>query len=1074
MKKQFVIINKGKGVLKITPSNLNKVEQPLTEIEALYDYVNNQDGEVLLNSKAYTDNQITIVDDAITILGNSISTVNQNLTTKIEQLDDSVDTRIALLDEAVDTRLSSLNENLITKIDDAVYDITEVVLPLKENKNEKGIANGYVPLNEFTKIALQYLNVVNNLVDGGTDALLTAEQGKQLQLQVSAIQNILFSDNVNLDTVQEIVDALENVQSYIDTILVNDLTTGGITKALTAEMGKVLKTAIDDIYQPDVLISSVAPARVGNTFTYPAGQYTYLINKVLRTLLANYIVTIDATVSTNLKRVDLIQAHADGTFSKKIGTENAIIAVRPEVDVNCVPVSFINVFGNTIEEPTPITKELSIQDYNGVEKFRITDYLRFKGVSFDASAKALVTDPLMPLAAFLDIINGDDSIASIGNSAKSFKTMSALINALPVHTGETFTIYIDGGIIPITRKMPTRNLTFVANKATTLDFTNCMEDNGVTNAMAVLKNVSSFLTRVWTFNGSNISIICDYVGVKYFGVISEYSLIALKGNIDVLNWKSRNEVSYRGFIIENGTDLKINTCFNSTQDTVLFSGLSTDNTIHIVNYKIVSANLLNYKGNLIIDNITKVGSTIFNATLGYSITKKIGNVQFDDGTLIIGATDICQFNGKITGTCIVDLLNIKIIEGTLTSETYCTDQYLHSNILYRNFTGKLTNLLVVGTGKVTFENCTINVKNNLIRKYSSGAGNSGSGSSTISDIVTFRGSNTIIQDSTTGEPLFVSSANAFSPRILISEYGSTKTNVNYFGDYVDIVTLASTFKEKRKEIVVRSKKDLIGRILSSSTTYIIDGQITLLSGEYIEIPVGGLTIVGYGFDVSQINKNVAGQSIFVSPVGGSGNFVTKDMQYTSGLGSVFDIQDSSGGHAIEINDVNFIGCASIGKLKGYRQFTGTTCGIYSCKDGIQISGNWSGFKLTNSNIINFIAGGTLIKKDVDTLFSNRLYLDINFSCQTGAKLSDFDATNFASDELFQINNTLAALNGSKDATINTLLLLPNITPSNSKARFTNNLGITNSAMKFQDLKSPNGTVWRLTVSDTGVTTMTSI
>ena len=101
MKKQFVIINKGKGVLKITPSNLNEVEQPLTEIEALYDYVNNQDGEVLLNSKAYTDNQITIIDDAITLLGSSISTVNQNLTTKIEQLDDSVDTRITLLDENV-------------------------------------------------------------------------------------------------------------------------------------------------------------------------------------------------------------------------------------------------------------------------------------------------------------------------------------------------------------------------------------------------------------------------------------------------------------------------------------------------------------------------------------------------------------------------------------------------------------------------------------------------------------------------------------------------------------------------------------------------------------------------------------------------------------------------------------------------------------------------------------------------------------------------------------------------------------------------------------------------------------
>ena len=119
MKKRFVIINKGKGVLKITPSNLNEVEQPLTEIEALYEYVDTKDGEVLLNSKAYTDNQITIVADAITILGSSISTVNQNLT---------------------------------TKIDDAVYDITEVVLPLKEDKNQKGVAGGYAPLNISGKV----------------------------------------------------------------------------------------------------------------------------------------------------------------------------------------------------------------------------------------------------------------------------------------------------------------------------------------------------------------------------------------------------------------------------------------------------------------------------------------------------------------------------------------------------------------------------------------------------------------------------------------------------------------------------------------------------------------------------------------------------------------------------------------------------------------------------------------------------------------------------------------------------------------------------------------------------------
>ena len=73
MKKQFVIINKGKGVLKITPSNLNEVEQPLTEIEALYDYVNNQDGEVLFNSKAYTNNSLITINTNITELEDKIA-----------------------------------------------------------------------------------------------------------------------------------------------------------------------------------------------------------------------------------------------------------------------------------------------------------------------------------------------------------------------------------------------------------------------------------------------------------------------------------------------------------------------------------------------------------------------------------------------------------------------------------------------------------------------------------------------------------------------------------------------------------------------------------------------------------------------------------------------------------------------------------------------------------------------------------------------------------------------------------------------------------------------------------------
>ena len=115
----------------------------------------------------------------------------------------------------------------------------------KQSLDQKGVAGGYVPLNEFSKIAYEFLSIVNNLTDGGTTSILSAEQGKILQTQIDGINLLLTSNDVNLDTVQEIVDAIKTVETSLSSILVNDLTTGGATKALTAEMGKILKGLVD-------------------------------------------------------------------------------------------------------------------------------------------------------------------------------------------------------------------------------------------------------------------------------------------------------------------------------------------------------------------------------------------------------------------------------------------------------------------------------------------------------------------------------------------------------------------------------------------------------------------------------------------------------------------------------------------------------------------------------------------------------------------------------------------------------------------------------------------------------------
>jgi hypothetical protein len=140
-------------------------------------------------------------------------------------------------------------------------DAHNTLFELKEDKSKKGQANGYVPLNNFTKILPLYLSIIDNLVTGGSDNLLSAEQGKLLQNQINSINTLLNSDNINLDTIQEIVNAIEDFENSIDTLLVNDLVTGGATKALTAEMGVELSARIAAVQDNlDIEVLSTASA----------------------------------------------------------------------------------------------------------------------------------------------------------------------------------------------------------------------------------------------------------------------------------------------------------------------------------------------------------------------------------------------------------------------------------------------------------------------------------------------------------------------------------------------------------------------------------------------------------------------------------------------------------------------------------------------------------------------------------------------------------------------------------------------------------------------------------------------
>lgn len=78
-----------------------------------------------------------------------------------------------------------------TDIEYATVSFVETMLKIvssnnndKEDKVNKGKPEGYTPLDNNSKVDAIYLNIINNLIDGGETSLLSAEQGKLLAEQL--------------------------------------------------------------------------------------------------------------------------------------------------------------------------------------------------------------------------------------------------------------------------------------------------------------------------------------------------------------------------------------------------------------------------------------------------------------------------------------------------------------------------------------------------------------------------------------------------------------------------------------------------------------------------------------------------------------------------------------------------------------------------------------------------------------------------------------------------------------------------------------------------------------------------
>ena len=245
-------------------------------------------------------------------------------------------------------------------------------------------------------------------------------------------------------------------------------------------------------------------------------------------------------------------------------------------------------------------------------------------------------------------------------------------------------------------------------------------------------------------------------------------------------------------------------------------------------------------------------------------------------------------------------------------------------------------------------------------------------------------------------------------------------------------------------VVVTQASDLAGT-LSSTTDYFIDGVVDMGS-QSISVPAGGLSLSGYNLELSQLVSTASSYTMFVSPVGNSGNVLGMDMAFsTSGVSSkVYDLTDATGNNAVEMVRVNYNNCTSLGTLNGYRQGLETGTGRFGGQPELTLAGTWVGGFFIDTSIVRSLnnAAYSLFKAGAGFSMASRFRSNMNIDLPASASFFDFAPANFVNPSTVQIEDAIVTRNGAFDATDSNIT--PNMVPGDLVANWSNNNGMPNT------------------------------
>ena len=267
--------------------------------------------------------------------------------------------------------------------------------------------------------------------------------------------------------------------------------------------------------------------------------------------------------------------------------------------------------------------------------------------------------------------------------------------------------------------------------------------------------------------------------------------------------------------------------------------------------------------------------------------------------------------------------------------------------------------------------------------------------------------------------------------------------------YLNNIDNASLLAQELTERIVVNQANVattLGGVIDSTKAYFLDGVIDLGTIE-IEVPVNGITIYGYDFNVSGLVSTEDNYTMFTSPVGGSGDIIWSRFKVeASGTSSkIFNIASATGFNAIEITALNYIDCTDLGIIDNYRQGLETGTGRFGGSPCLQLKGIWvGGFLITDSITRNMsdITTEPLFKAGVGFLMSSRFKTNMNVDLGTLQPFCDFAPANFVNSSTLQIKEAEITRDGVYNPADTNIF--PNILVSDIKCDWKGNNGIDNT------------------------------